>query len=127
VMRPISGVPVQRHHHCNSHRITLRHSTRAGPRLIFRLNLSTMCRMRTLRALALPLVALVLSSCIGNPQVEAATAQAIMDLERRMNEQNQDMQYLQQSIDSLRTVLARDDTLIDKLAVLANVPSPRNP
>lgn len=86
--------------------------------------------MRSRRLRALPrligpvLVTLLISSC-RDPRAEANIAQAMVQVGTEMSAMQQDYAVLQSQVDSLRTVVARQDTLLAKLASLANIPLPQ--
>ena len=78
----------------------------------------------SLRHLALPVaVVLAAGSCI-NPRAQVNVAQAVIDMGTAVQNLQQDMQDANTRIDSLRAVVAHQDTLIDRLATLTNVPWP---
>jgi hypothetical protein len=79
--------------------------------------------MRAFRAAAALAVAVALNSCV-DPNAQARTAQAIIDMETQFGGMQQDIQTLINSVDSLRAVVAYQDTLISRLATLTNVPWP---
>jgi hypothetical protein len=69
--------------------------------------------------------ALLLGAC-RDPRAEANIAQAMIDVGTQMSQMQQDYALLQYELDSLRTVVARQDTIIVRLASLAGLPiSPR--
>ena len=76
--------------------------------------------MRSVRVL---LVGLLLSSC-RDPRAEANIAEAMMQVGTEMSSLRQDYAVLQNQVDSLRSVVARQDTLLARLATVANVPLP---
>jgi hypothetical protein len=79
--------------------------------------------MRSLRsALAFASLA-ALSSCV-NPRAQANMAQAVMDMGTAVQNMQQDLQDATDRIDSLRAVVAHQDTLIERLATLTHVPWP---
>jgi hypothetical protein len=51
------------------------------------------------------------------------TGQALIELSDAINDVRQENAVLQEQIDSLRTVVARQDTLVMRLAALAGVPT----
>ena len=77
-------------------------------------------RLAMLQAIAIPL----LTSC-RDPRAEANIAEAMVQVGTEMSAMRQDYAVLQNQVDSLRTVVARQDTLLTKLATLANVPLPQ--
>jgi hypothetical protein len=79
--------------------------------------------MRTLRFLA-PVAALgVLGNCV-NPRAQANMAQTVVDMGTAVQNMQQDLQDATERIDSLRAVVAYQDTLINRLATLTHVPWP---
>ena len=74
--------------------------------------------MRTAIALA---ALLFLSSC-RDPRAEANIAQAMTEVGTTISQMQQDYGLLQGEVDSLRQVVARQDTIIGKLATLAGLP-----
>lgn len=75
--------------------------------------------------LARPGIAIVgvlfLASC-RDPRAEANVAEAMIEAGTEMSAIRQDLAVLQNQVDSLQGVVARQDTLLTKLAALANVP-----
>ena len=76
--------------------------------------------MRSVRAL---LVGLLLSSC-RDPRAEANIAEAMMQVGTEMSALRQDYAVLQNQVDSLRGVVARQDTVLAHLAAAANITLP---
>jgi hypothetical protein len=72
--------------------------------------------------LVLP-AALLLTGC-RDPRAEANIAQAMIDMGTQFSALQQDLGLLQSQVDSLRTIVARQDTMIVRLAAAANVPIP---
>jgi hypothetical protein len=72
---------------------------------------------------AIPLIAaaVLVSSC-RNPRADANVAEAMIQLGNEISGIQQDYSSLQFTIDSLRQVVARQDTLINRLATLTGVP-----
>jgi hypothetical protein len=70
-----------------------------------------------------PLLAVVLFlvSC-RDPRAEANIAQAMTDVGTQLSAMQQDYAILQGEVDSLRTVVARQDTIITRLASMAGLP-----
>jgi hypothetical protein len=67
----------------------------------------------------------VMSGC-RDPRAEANIAQAMTEVGTTLNSMQQDYAILQNQVDSLRTVVARQDTIIGRLAGMAGLPySPR--
>ena len=67
-------------------------------------------------------VASALTGCLRNPAADAATAQAITQISDQLGAMQQDNAELQAQVDSLRTLVARQDTVVRRLANLAGVP-----
>jgi ABC-type phosphate transport system auxiliary subunit len=77
-----------------------------------------------MRRLSLLLSLILLASC-RDPRAEANIAEAMMQVGTEVSALQQDYAALQNQVDSLRGVVARQDTLITRLASLANMPIPR--
>jgi hypothetical protein len=77
---------------------------------------------RLLAPLAAIVVAGSLSGCLRNPAADAATAQALTEVADQLGTLQQENAALQGQIDSLRSVVARQDTVLRRLANLAGVP-----
>jgi len=71
----------------------------------------------------LALCALGLLSC-RDPRAEANIAQAMIDVGTQISAMQQDYSLLQMQVDSLRQVVARQDTIIGRLASMAGLPLP---
>jgi hypothetical protein len=65
--------------------------------------------------------ALLLGGC-RDPRAEANIAQAMIDVGTQISSMQQDYALLQSELDSLRGVVARQDTIIGRLASLAGLP-----
>jgi hypothetical protein len=78
--------------------------------------------MRIQRTLAV-LLAAGLSGC-RDPRAEANVAQAMTEVGTTLTLLQQDYAALQSQVDSLRDVVARQDTIIVRLASLAGLPLP---
>ena len=65
--------------------------------------------------------ALLLAGC-RDPRAEANIAQAMIDVGTQMSAMQLDYAILQNELDSLRGVVARQDTIIGRLASLAGLP-----
>jgi hypothetical protein len=74
-----------------------------------------------MRSLCVMLAALLLCSC-RDPRAEANIAEAMMQVGTEISAMRQDYAMLQSQVDSLRGVVARQDTLLTRLATLANMP-----
>jgi hypothetical protein len=61
------------------------------------------------------------SSC-RDPRAEANIAQAMTDVGTQLSAMQQDYAILQSQVDSLRGVVARQDTIIVRLASMAGLP-----
>ena len=70
----------------------------------------------------LPILAVV--SC-RDPRAEANIAQAMTEVGTTLALVQQDYSLLQSEVDSLRQVVARQDTIITRLASLAGLPLPQ--
>lgn len=67
-------------------------------------------------------IASALTGCLRNPSADAATAQALTEIADQLGAMQQDNAALQGQIDSLRAVVARQDTILRRVANLAGVP-----
>jgi peptidoglycan hydrolase CwlO-like protein len=79
------------------------------------------CRRRRVLTAALCILT-ALTGCLRNPVADAATAQALTQIADQVGAMQQDNAELQNQVDSLRTVVARQDTVVRRLANLAGVP-----
>ena len=79
--------------------------------------------MRPLRPFTVVIAILSLASC-RDPRAEANIAEAMIQVGTELSAQRQDLAVMQTELDSLRGVVARQDTLIARLATLANMPLP---
>ena len=78
------------------------------------------------RPLALTAALLLsLAGCVPNPEAEARAAQQFLEIGDALNELRQTTGALNGTVDSLRTVIAKQDTTIARLANLAGVPVAR--
>ena len=75
-------------------------------------------------AVALTLLAFI-AGCTPNREQDISTAQTLIELGDAVNDLRQDNATLQQQIDSLRLVVARQDTVVRQVANLAGVPVSR--
>lgn len=73
------------------------------------------------RLLVIFAAVLAVASC-RDPRAEANVAQAMIQVGTEISGLQQDYAVLQSQVDSLRGVVARQDTLISRLAALANMP-----
>jgi hypothetical protein len=71
---------------------------------------------------AATLLATALAGCLRNPAADANAAQAIAEIADQLGAMQQDNAAMQDQIDSLRTVVARQDTVVRRLANMAGVP-----
>lgn len=76
-----------------------------------------------MRLAALLLAVPLLGSC-RDPRAEANIAEAMIQVGTEMSAMRQDLATLQNQIDSLRGVVAKQDTLIGRLASQASIPLP---
>lgn len=58
----------------------------------------------------------------GNARAEAAMAQELNDAANQISGLKSDVADLNTALDSLRTVVARQDTLINRIATVSNIP-----
>lgn len=77
--------------------------------------------MRRLSALVLASSLTVLSACV-NPRAEANVAQALNDAANEIAGLKNDIAVLQTQLDSLRDVVAKQDTTIGRLAEVNHIP-----
>ncbi|HXD48776.1 MAG TPA: hypothetical protein VN600_08385 [Gemmatimonadaceae bacterium] len=78
--------------------------------------------VRRLAALCLAALGLAAASACVNPRTQAATAQALDDAASEIDGLKGDVAQVQADLDSLRQVVAHQDTVINRLAALNNVP-----
>lgn len=76
----------------------------------------------TCAVVAVTLVATALTGCLRNPAADANAAQAIAEIADQLGAMQQDNAAMQDQIDSLRIVVARQDTVVRRLANMAGVP-----
>ncbi len=76
--------------------------------------------MRKIRWIAVALAALA-AGC-ANPRTQANMAQALQDAASEMNTLRNDIAQLQTDMDSLRTVVAKQDSLLTRMAAVTGVP-----
>lgn len=77
------------------------------------------------RASAAAVLVALVSSCAPPSQQDLQSAQAMAELGESFNDIRLVQQELQDQVDSLRTVVARQDSVIRTLANLAGVQLPR--
>lgn len=84
-------------------------------------------RLRPLAFAAALLVPLTvpLTSCVRNPEAEARAAQQFLEIGDAITELRQTASMLDGTVDSLRTVIAKQDTTIARLAAATGVPVAR--
>ena len=75
-----------------------------------------------MRRLLLVISATALTSC-RDPRAEANIAQAMVDVGTQMTAMQQDYAMLQGQVDSLRAVVAHQDTILSRLASMAGLPT----
>jgi hypothetical protein len=66
-------------------------------------------------------IAGTLSACLRNPSADAATAQALTEIADELGAIRQENAALQNQLDSLRWIVARQDTVLRRLANMAGV------
>ena len=76
-----------------------------------------------MRILVLVVLAVGLLSC-RDPRAEANIAQAMIDVGTTITQMQQDYGMLVTEVDSLRSVVARQDTIIGRLASHVGMPLP---
>ncbi len=81
--------------------------------------------MPTPRLLLLAATVLVTASCYQDPNAQLDQMQEQLDVANTMNELANRTSELQFTLDSLRQVVAKQDTILYKLANLAGVPYAR--
>ena len=74
-----------------------------------------------MRSIVLVVTTALLSGC-RDPRAEANIAQAMMEVGTTLSAMQQDYGMLQSSVDSLRQVVARQDTIIARLASHVGMP-----
>ena len=67
------------------------------------------------RHLILVAAAATVTGCIRSPASEARMAQQFNDISDQLNELRQDNATLQQSLDSIRAILAKHDTTLSRI------------
>jgi predicted small metal-binding protein len=82
-------------------------------------------RMRSLHLHRIAVAgALVLVAGCRNPQADAVIAEQMRDLADELSNAHQETAMMHDQIDSLRLVVARQDTLLRQLAGMAGLPVP---
>lgn len=79
---------------------------------------------RTCRRIALIATLLAAAGC-RNPQADALIAEQMRGIGDEMNATRQEAADMRDTVDSLRLVVARQDTLLRQLAGMAGVPVPQ--
>lgn len=79
------------------------------------------CLMHATRRLFLVCASVPLVSCL-NPRVQENMAQAMSEFGNEINAMRQDLGDLQTTVDSLRQVAAKQDTIIGRLTTVAGIP-----
>lgn len=82
---------------------------------------SAMRPLRSMCLLLLPVFAIALASCT-NPRAEANMAQALNDAANEIGGLKSDIAQIQTDLDSLRSVVARQDSVINRIAAANNIP-----
>ena len=81
-------------------------------------------RRHILRALAVALGAAAAGACAPDTTAGINTAQALVELGDAFNAVREEQSILQVQVDSLREVVARQDTLLRQIANVAGIPVP---
>jgi peptidoglycan hydrolase CwlO-like protein len=74
------------------------------------------------RALALVVLLVVATASCANPRAEAAIAAELNDAANEISAVKGDVAQLQSDLDSLRQVVAKQDTVISRLVEVTHVP-----
>ncbi len=77
--------------------------------------------MRPTRPLLISGLAVLMASC-ANPRAEANMAQALNDAASEIGGLKSDIAQIQTDLDSLRTVVAKQDSIINRIAAANNIP-----
>ena len=72
--------------------------------------------------LSVTLGALMLSASCANPRTEANVAQALNDAASEISGLKNDISDLQSQMDSLRTIVAKQDSTISRIAEVNHIP-----
>ena len=87
--------------------------------------LSGPCRRRLVVALGGAMPTLALGGCgVTTPATDATLGQTVIEMTDAVNALRDETSMMQAQIDSLRTVVARQDSAIARLSGLAGVPLP---
>jgi hypothetical protein len=76
---------------------------------------------RAIRRLALLALAVAPSSCVSSPKAEAARQQQMLELGDALNDLRIATATLTATVDSLRTVIAKQDTTLARVANVTGV------
>ena len=79
-------------------------------------------RRRLLSLSVLLTAAIAAGACSAGSSPQMNVGEALVELGDALNGVREENAFLQQQLDSLRTVVARQDTVIRKLSVAAGVP-----
>ena len=79
-------------------------------------------RRHIVRAVATAFGAAVAGACVPDTTAGINTAQALVELGDAFNAVREEQSILQAQVDSLREVVARQDTLLRQIANIAGVP-----
>ena len=77
--------------------------------------------MRPLRVFTVACAALLATGC-ANPRAEANMAQALNDAANEIGGLKSDIAQIQTDLDSLRQVVAKQDTIISRIAEVNHIP-----
>ena len=77
--------------------------------------------MRPTRLLLIPVLAAIMTSC-ANPRTQASMVQALNDAANEIGGLKSDIAQIQTDLDSLRTVVAKQDSVINRIAAANNIP-----
>ena len=81
-------------------------------------------RQRLVARLSIVIVVLVAAACAPDTTAGINTAQALVELGDALNAVREEQSILQTQVDSLREVVARQDTVLRQVANIAGVPVP---
>lgn len=74
--------------------------------------------------LLVPILLVSLAAACRSPKADAAIAEQMQQMGDELNAVRQDNALTAERVDSLRVLVARQDTLLRQLASMANVPVP---
>ena len=119
------------YHHGDAHRLLLPQASCLPPapasqacfyrRRVLPVSLLPRLKIMRLRIIIGGFTVVAATGCT-NPRVQANMAQAINDIGSELSAQQQDMAVLQEQIDSLKQVAAKQDTVIRRLLNVTGVP-----